>query len=193
VARIREEGLLSFIIIFSVVAAIVFGGVIIYNRLVRLRNRVRSSWADIDVQLRKRHNLVPRLVDTVKGYAKHESEVFAKTAELRANAIRGSGPSEIAQSENTFVDALRSFMAVAEAYPDLKASHGFLRLQGQFQELEDDIESARRYYNAVVRDYNSAIEVFPGVIVASICRFKAAEFFEIESPQERIASKPDFN
>lgn len=181
------------IIILAVIAIIVFSAIVIYNRLVRLRNTVRSSWSDIDVQLKKRFNLVPGLVETVKAYAKHEKGVFEKVTEARVRAMQSGSPGEMARSENAFRDTLKSLFAVAEAYPELKANENFLRLQGQFQELEESIESARRYYNAVVRDYNTSTETFPAVIVASTFGFKPAEFFELESPEERKPIRPDFS
>ena len=181
------------IIILALVVVVALGAIIIYNKLVRLRNTVRSSWSDIDVQLKKRFNLVPSLVETVKIYAKHEKEVFEKVTEARANAMQGGSPEAMAKSENMFRDTLKSLFAVAEAYPELKANENFLQLQGQFQELEESIEAARRYYNAVVRDYNTSTETFPSVILASSFGFKPAEFFEIESPEERKPIKPDFS
>jgi LemA protein len=181
------------IVIFVLVLIIVSVAIVIYNKLVRLRNTVRSSWSDIDVQLKKRFNLVPSLVETVKAYAKHEKGVFEKVTEARARAMQSGSPKDMARSENLFKDTLKSLFAVAEAYPDLKANSNFIQLQSQFQELEESIESARRYYNAVVRDYNTSTETFPSVIVASTFGFKPAEFFEIESPEERKPIKPDFS
>lgn len=181
------------ILVVAVVAVVLLIAVILYNRLVRLRNTVRSSWSDIDVQLKKRFNLVPSLVETVKAYAKHEREVFEKVTEARSKAMQGGSPGEMARSENVFKDTLRSLFALAEAYPQLKANTNFLQLQGQFQELEEGIESARRYYNAVVRDYNTCTETFPSVLIAIPFGFKAAEFFEIELPDERKPIKPDFS
>jgi len=167
--------------------------IVIYNKLVRLRNTVRSSWSDIDVQLKKRFNLVPSLVETVKAYAKHESGVFEKVTEARAIGMQGGKPGELAASSNMLTNTLKSLFAVAESYPGLQANSNFLQLQTQFQELEESIEAARRYYNAVVRDYNTQTETFPSVIVASLFSFKTEEFFEVESGDERKPIKPDFS
>ena len=181
------------IIILSAVIIVIVGTIVIYNKLVRLRNVARSSWSDIDVQLKKRFNLVPSLVETVKAYAKHESGVFEKVTEARAKGMQGGKPGELAESSNMLSSTLKSLFAVAEAYPELKANSNFLRLQGQFQELEESIESARRYYNAVVRDYNTATETFPSVLIASTFGFQQKEFFEIESEEARKPIKPDFS
>lgn len=168
--------------------------VIIYNKLIRLRNTVQSSWSDIDVQLKKRYDLVPNLVETVKGYATHERAVFEKVSEARSMAMQASSPAEKAKAENMFRDTLKSLFAVAEAYPELKANANFLQLQAQLKELEDNIEYARRYYNAVVRDFNILIESFPSNIIASQFRFQKEEFFELEAPEvERKPVKVSFS
>ncbi|MEK6691077.1 MAG: LemA family protein [Nitrospirota bacterium] len=169
-------GTIGFIILF---------GIIIYNRFVRLRFTVRSSWSDIDVLLKKRYNLVPNLVETVKGYASHERAVFENVTEARAKAMQASSPAEKAQAENIFRETLKSLFAVAEAYPDLKASIQFSQLQTQLQQVEDSIEYARRYYNAVVRDYNTMTEAFPSNLIAGQFGFTKEEFFELEAPAER--------
>lgn len=175
--------LLFFLI--GTIGIIILFGIIIYNRFVRLRFTVRSSWSDIDVLLKKRYNLVPNLVETVKGYASHERAVFEKVTEARAKAMQASSPAEKAQAENIFRDALKSLFAVAEAYPDLKASIQFSQLQTQLQQVEDSIEYARRYYNAVVRDYNTMTEAFPSNLIAGQFGFTKEEFFELEAPAER--------
>ena len=168
--------------------------VIIYNKLIRLRNTVQSSWSDIDVQLKKRYDLVPNLVETVKGYAAHERAVFEKVSEARSMAMHASSPAEKAKAENMFRDTLKSLFAVAEAYPELKANANFMQLQAQLKELEDNIEYARRYYNAVVRDFNILIESFPSNIIASQFRFQKEEFFELEAPEvERKPVKVSFS
>ncbi|MCL4476020.1 MAG: LemA family protein [Nitrospirae bacterium] len=168
--------------------------VIIYNKLIRLRNTVQSSWSDIDVQLKKRYDLVPNLVETVKGYATHERSVFEKVSEARSMAMQASSPAEKAKAENMFRDTLKSLFAVAEAYPELKANANFMQLQAQLKELEDNIEYARRYYNAVVRDFNILIESFPSNIIASQFRFQKEEFFELEAPEvERKPVKVSFS
>lgn len=168
--------------------------ILIYNNLVKLKNTVKASWADIDVQLKKRYDLVPNLVETVKGYASHEKSLFEKVTEARSMAMRASSPVEKAKAENTLSDTLKSLFAVAEAYPELKANANFMQLQLQLKELEDNIEYARRYYNAVVRDYNIMIESFPSNIIASWFGFKQEEFFELETPEvERKPVKVSFS
>jgi LemA protein len=160
----------------------------LYNKLVRMRNTVRSAWSDIDVQLKKRYDLVPNLVEAVKGYAGHEQSLFAKVTEARAQAIKATGPTETTKAENLLRDSLKSLFAVAEAYPDLKANQNFLQLQTQLKEIEDNIEAARRYYNAVVRDFNTSIEQFPSNLIASQFKFEKNDFFELESPD--VERKP---
>jgi len=169
-------------IIAAVVALVTLAGISLHNKLVRLRNTVRSAWSDIDVQLKKRFDLVPNLVETVKGYAAHEQSLFAKVTEARAQAIRATGPAETAQAENMLRDSLKSLLAVAEAYPELKANQNFLQMQSQLTEIEDTIEAARRYYNAVVRDFNTSIEQFPSNLIASQFRFEKNDFFKLENP-----------
>jgi LemA protein len=174
-------------------ALLILAAIIIYNKLVRLKNTVKSSWSDIDAHLKKRYDLVPNLVETVKGYAKHEKTVFEKVTEMRTMAMQATNPGEKAKAENMMKDALKSLFAVAEAYPDLKANANFMQLQSQLKEIEDNIEYARRYYNAVVRDYNTLIESFPSNIIAGQFKFEQAEFFELESPiEERKPVKVSF-
>lgn len=181
-------------ILSGVVVLVVLFAIVIYNKLVRLRNTVKSSWSDIDVQLKKRYDLVPNLVETVKGYASHERAVFEKVTEARSAAMNAASPGEKARAENMFRETLKSLFAVAEAYPELKANANFMELQTQLKGLEDNIEYARRYYNAVVRDFNVLIESFPSNIVASQFRFEQAEFFELEAPEaERKPVKVSFS
>ncbi|HHT9120328.1 MAG TPA: LemA family protein [Candidatus Hypogeohydataceae bacterium YC41] len=181
-------------IFFAVIVFAFLGiGIYLYNRLVSFRNTVKSSWSDIDVQLKKRYDLVPNLVETVKGYAAHEKSVFEKVTEARSMAMQASSPGKKAQAENMFREALKTLFAVAEAYPELKANANFMQLQSQLKELEDNIEYARRYYNAVVRDYNITIESVPSNIIASMFRFERAEFFGLEAPEvERKPVKVSF-
>lgn len=168
----------------AALAAIVIGYAIsIYNKLIRLRNTSQSGWSDIDVQLKKRYDLVPNLVETVKGYAAHERTLLEKLTAARSAGLQASGPAETAKAENLFRDTLKTLFAVAEAYPDLKANQSFLQLQVQLKELEDGIESARRYYNAVVRDFNTAVEQFPSNLIAARFKFEQREFFELERPE----------
>ncbi|MFZ5979503.1 MAG: LemA family protein [Candidatus Zixiibacteriota bacterium] len=183
---------MPYLIILVVIIVIGIFIASIYNKLVRLRNGVKSAWSDIDVYLKKRYNLIPGLVETVKGYASHEKEVFEKVSEARSRAMQAVSPNDAARSDNMLKDTLKSLFAVAEAYPELKANQNFLEFQKQFQEIEDSIESARRYYNAVVRDFNILIESFPSNIIASMFNFKQEEFFELENEEERKPIRPDF-
>jgi LemA protein len=184
---------MTFIIVLVVIAIPVLLVIASYNRLVRLKNTVKSSWSDIDVQCKKRYDLVPNLVETVKGYASHERGVFEKVTEARSLAMKASTPGEMAKAENLLRDTLKSLFAVAEAYPELKANANFLQLQSQLQELENNIEYARRYYNAVVRDYNIMVESFPSNLIASGFGFKKEELFQLEAPgEERKAPKVRF-
>ena len=183
----------ALLIILGLAVAAAFAGIVLYNRLVRLRNTVRSSWADIDVLLRKRYNLVDNLVETVKGYAGHEKSTLQNVTEARSHAMQASSPGEKAGAENIFTDALKSLFALSEAYPELKANANFLELQRQLVEIEDSIEYARRYYNAVVRDYNTLTEAFPSSVIASWFRFAESEFFELAAPEERKPVKVSFS
>ena len=182
-----------FIIFLGVVAIVIIAMITMYNRLVRLRATADSSWSDIDVQLKKRYNLVPSLVETVKGYAAHEKTVFQNVTEARSKAMQATSPGEQAEAENMLRGALKSLFAVAEAYPDLKASTNFMQLQQQLAELENSIEAARRYYNAVARDLNTMIQSFPSNMIASMFGFSLREYFQIESEEERKPIRPDFS
>jgi LemA protein len=157
----------------------------LYNRLIRLRNLVRSSWSDIDVLLKKRHDLVGNLVETVKGYAAYEKAVLVGVTEARAMAMAAGGPDERGRKETALGETLKSLFAVAERYPDLKANESFLALQKQLAEIENGIEYARRYYNAVVRDYTTGTETFPSNLVAARFGFGREEYFRLESTTER--------
>jgi LemA protein len=153
----------------------------IYNSLVRLRQHLKDSWAGIETELRRRYDLIPNLVETVKGYAAHEKQVFETVTEARTRAVSSSGsPSSQAADENVLVQGLRSLLAVSEGYPDLKASENFLELQKELTNTEDRIQAARRFYNGNVRDLNTRIEVFPSNIIANLFSFNQAEYFEIE-------------
>lgn len=151
-----------------------------YNSLVTLKVRVDEAWSDITVQLKRRLDLIPNLVNSVKGYAAHESGVFEKVTEARANALSAQGVKETAAAENQFEGALKSLFAVAEAYPDLKANQNFIQLQDELVDTEDKIQAARRFYNSGVRDFNTKIQVFPNNIFAGMLGFHAREFFEVE-------------
>jgi LemA protein len=182
------------IVLLGVCLLVLLAGIAIYNRLVRLRTTVKSSWSDIDVNLKKRYDLVPNLVETVKGYAAHERGVFENVTKARSMAMSASTPADKAKTENMFGETLKSLFAVAEAYPDLKANANFQQLQSQLKALEDNIEYARRYYNAVVRDYNIMTETFPSNIIAGQFRFEKDEFFELEEPgAERKPVKVSFS
>jgi LemA protein len=182
------------IVISGIVLLALLAGIAIYNRLVRLRTNVKSSWADIDVQMKKRYDLVPNLVETVKGYAAHERSVFENVSAARSNAMGAATPQGKAKAENMLADTLKSLFAVAEAYPELKANASFQQLQSELTDLENNIESARRYYNAVVRDYNISTETFPSNIIANQFRFGKEEFFELDEPEaERKPVKVSFS
>jgi len=171
-------------IIIPVVVVIVF--VAIYNRLVKMREQVDAAWADIDVQLKRRHDLVPNLVETVKGYAGHEQETLEKVTRARAAALSAQGPASQADAENMLTGALKSLFALSEDYPDLQASESFRDLQSSLRDLETHIQQARRYYNAVVRDYNTRIAQVPHNIMAQAFRFTKREFFEIDEEERDV-------
>lgn len=158
-----------------------------YNGLIRLRNRTDEAWSDIDVQLKRRYDLIPNLVETVKGYATHEKEVFERVTQARAQAMGAQTPAAHAQAENMLTGALKSLFAVAENYPELRASENFAKLQDELSDTENKIQASRRFYNGNVRDFNTALQVFPTNIVANMLGFKSREFFEIEEPKEREA------
>src|SRR3989344_4425599 len=176
-------------VILGVVAAAVLWLIVVYNGLIRAKFRVQEAWSDIEVQLKRRYDLIPNLIKTVKGYASHEREVFEKVTETRANAISAKGVEDQQKAENMLTGALKSLFAVAENYPDLKASTNFLELQRELIDTEDKIEAARRFYNANVRDLNIKIESFPSNIVASIFSYKQMELFEMEESQAEKAKE----
>ncbi|MEX0931792.1 MAG: LemA family protein [Candidatus Paceibacterota bacterium] len=175
-------------ILYVVIAVVVVAGLWVmlsYNKLIRMVNRAKEAWSDIDVQLKRRYDLIPNLVNTVKGYATHESQVFENVTKARAQAISAGTVAEQGQAENMLSDALKSLFAVSEAYPDLKANTNFLELQRELSDTENKIQSARRFYNTNVRDLNTAVQVFPANIIANMFGFKEMEFFEIEEAVER--------
>ena len=173
------------IIILVVVVAVVLWLIAAYNSLVKLRLRTKEAWSDIDVQLKRRYDLIPNLVETVKGYATHERELFERVTQARAAAISAKGLKEKAQAENMLSDTLKSLFAVAEAYPDLKASVNFLELQRELSDTENKIQAARRFYNTNVRDLNIKIESFPVNTIAGMFGFKQMEMFETANEAER--------
>jgi LemA protein len=167
--------------------------VVSYNRLVKLRVQVDAAWADVDVQLKRRHDLIPNLVETVKGYAAHERTTIEKVTEARARAVTPGGPALRARAEGALTAALRSLWAVAENYPQLRAAENFAELQSEISHVEDQIQFARRYYNAVVRDLNVRIAQFPSNLVAALFSFRSREFFEAgatdrDSPEVRLGA-----
>lgn len=174
-------------IILAVIAVIIFWFVAVYNGLIRLRNQTNEAWSDIDVQLRRRYDLIPNLVETVKGYASHERVVFEKVTEARTRAMGAQTVAEKGQAENVLAGTLKTLFAVAENYPQLRASENFAKLQDELSDTENKIQASRRFYNGNVRDFNIKIQKFPDNIVASTFSFKAREFFEIE---EAAAKEP---
>ncbi len=175
-----------------VLALLVWFAIATYNRLVGLRQRSGEAWSDIEVQLKRRADLVPNLVETVKGYASHERKTFEEVTRWRGAALAAGSPEARAQAENQLTQALRSLFAVAEAYPELKANQNFQQLQSDLAEIEEAVQNARRYYNAVVRDLNTAVESFPSNFVATAFQFKRREFFELERPEERQVPRVSF-
>lgn len=168
-------------VLLGIAAAVVLYVIVTYNALVRLRVQVGEAWSDIEVQMKRRYNLIPNLVETVKGYAKHEAGTLEAVTRARNEAMANQGaPHEQAQSENVLTGALRSLFALAESYPELKANTNFLNLQEQLAEVEDKIQASRRYYNGSVRDNNTKIDQFPSNLVARQFSFEKAEFFELD-------------
>ncbi len=162
--------------------------IVAYNGLVSFRNRVSEAWSDIDVQLKRRYDLIPNLVNTVKGYASHESGVFQKVTEARANAMQAGSTQAKAEAENMLSDTLKSLFAVAEAYPDLKANQNFLELQRELSDTENKIQASRRFYNGTVLELNNKIDMFPSSLIAGAFHFTKSEFFEVaDAEKEPVA------
>jgi LemA protein len=177
-------------IILGILVVIGFLLVGMYNQLVQLRVRTDSAWSDIDVQLKRRHDLIPNLVETVKGYAAHEKGTFENVAKFRSMAMQATTPADKAVAENQLTGALKSLFAVAESYPELKANEEFMQLQASLSQTEDSIQNSRRYYNAVVRDLNTRIQSFPTNILAGTFGFQQRQFFETEAgDREPVAVK----
>jgi LemA protein len=164
----------------------------LYNGLIRLRVQTDNAWSDIDVQLKRRYDLVPNVVETVKGYAGHEKGTLEAVVQARSSAMAAQGPAAKADAENILTGTLRQLFALSESYPQLRAVESFTQLQNTLSQLEDSIQNARRYYNAVVRDLNTKIQVFPSNIIAGMFNFKPREFFEVSAPAEREAPKVSF-
>jgi LemA protein len=179
------------VILIAIIVVIVIFVIGTYNGFIKLRNLCDNAWSDVDVQLKRRYDLIPNLVNTVKGYAKHEKQLFENVTKARAEATAAKTPAEQSKAENMLTGALRQLFAVAENYPELKANTNFLNLQDNLSQIEGDIQNARRYYNAVVRDNNIKVESFPSNIIASIFNFKKREFFETEEG-ERAVPKVEF-
>jgi LemA protein len=173
------------LIVVGVVVVLALIYILIRNSMISSRNRVDESWSGIDVQLKRRHDLVPNLVETVKGYAQHERETFEKVTQARAAAMQASGPAEASQAEGLLNAALTDLRAVAEQYPDLRATENFQQLSRNLSELEDEIQASRRIYNSNVQAYNTKIQIFPNSVVASSGGFTPREFFEITDAAER--------
>jgi LemA protein len=167
--------------IIIIIAVLVVGLIVIYNGLVRSKVRVDEAWSDINVQLKRRYDLIPNLVNTVKGYAKHEKDVFENVSAARSAAMGATGLADKAKAENQLEGTLKSLFAVAEAYPDLKANQGFQQLQSELTDTEDKIQASRRFYNGSVRDYNIKLQVFPTSLLAGIFGFTTRDFFQADN------------
>lgn len=177
-------------VILGVLALLVIFAIYIYNSLVTLNQRVKEAWSDITVQLKRRLDLIPNLVESVKGYAKHEKKVFEEVTKARANVLSAQGPAETGRAENMFESALKSLFAVAEAYPALRATENFQQLQAELVDTEDKIQAARRFYNGAARDLNIKIQQFPNNLFAGILGFKEREFFQLDEAENAEAEKP---
>lgn len=185
--------MIGILIFLAIVVVIVLWGVVLYNSLVTLKNRVDEAWSDIDVQLKRRYDLIPNVLETVKGYAKHEEKVFTQVTEARNLAMSAKDdPKKSSEAELGLSGALKSLFAVAESYPELKANQNFLSLQTELADTEDKIQAARRFYNGNVRDYNIKIELFPNNLLAGIFGYAKRDLFEVENEAERQNVKVSF-
>jgi len=173
-------------IVLGILVIIILWFIGVFNGIISLRNRTQEAWSDIDVQLKRRHDLIPNLIETVKGYAAHEKGVFEKVTQARTEAISAKGPAEASAKENVLTSALKSVFAVAENYPELKASENFQKLQDELTDTEDKIEAARRFYNGNVRDFNIKIQMFPNSLVAGMTGSKAFELFGIAEAEKEV-------
>lgn len=180
------------LILLALVVVVVFYFISIYNAFATLKVRVKEAWSHIDVQLKRRVDLIPNLVETVKGYAKHEKEVFENVTKARAALMGANNPAEASQADNQLTGALKTLFAVAEAYPELKAQEGFTKLQSELSDTEDKIAYSRQFYNSVVRDFNQKLVVFPSNLIAQMFGFSAEPFFEVKSEAEREPVKVSF-
>lgn len=181
------------LVVLAAIALVAFAVIGIYNSLVTLKNKVDEGWADIDTQLKRRYDLIPNMVETVKGYAKHEKGTFEAVTKARNMAMNATTPEQKAQAENMLSGTLKSLFALAENYPELKADQNFLNLQNTLKEIEEHIQLSRRYYNATVRDFNTKIEIFPNNVIAPMFGFSKREYFEIEREEERENVKVSFS
>lgn len=172
------------LILIIIIAVLALWAVAIYNSLIKLKNRVDEAWSDIDVQLKRRYDLIPNLINTVKGYAAHEKELFEKVTEARTQAMGAQNPADKEKAENMLSGTLKSLFAVAENYPDLKANQNFLELQRELTDTEDKIQASRRFYNGNVRDFNTKIEVFPNNIFAGMLHFVKRDFFQANNEEK---------
>lgn len=179
-------------ILLIVLAVLILFVIATYNGLVTLKNRTEEAWSDIDVQLKRRYDLIPNLVSAVKGYAAHETGVFERVTEARTKAMSATAPAEKGEAENMLTGALKSVFALAEAYPDLKANTNFLELQQELSDTENKIQASRRFYNGNVRDLNTKIESFPSNIIAGMFSFAKREFFELEEEAAKQPVKVEF-
>ncbi|MBL7053698.1 LemA family protein [Patescibacteria group bacterium] len=179
-------------ILIGIIAVIILWIIASYNSLIRWQNRTKESWSDIDVQLKRRYNLIPNLIKTVKAYATHEKEVFEKVTKARTTAMGAQNPTKKASAEKGLSGALKSLFAVSENYPELKASANFKSLQDELVDTENKIQAARRFYNSNVRDFNTKQEIFPTNLIAQIFNFKKSEFFELEEKDARTVPEVNF-
>ncbi len=177
-------------IVLGVIALLVIWVILIYNGLVAMRQRVNQAFADVDVQLKQRHDLVPNLVETVKGYASHERGTLEAVVQARNAAMTAQGPAQMAQAENMLSGALRQLFALAEAYPDLKANQNFMQLQAELSDLENKIAAARRFFNNSVQEYNTGIQSFPAVLLAGSLGFTQKEFFDLGADRATVGQTP---
>ena len=179
---------MTLIVALVIVAIIALAVIVIYNGLVRLNVQAGSAWADIDVQLKRRHDLIPNVVETVKGYAGHERQTLEAVINARNRAVssQGAGPAERGQAEGVLAGALRGLFALAESYPQLRAAENFGQLQSTLAQIEEAVQSARRYYNAVVRDLNTRIQQFPSTLIAGMFGFRTREFFEVPDTEKAV-------
>jgi len=183
---------MSIIVLTAIVLILIFGTILTYNKLVRLRNMVKEGWSGIDVQLKRRAALIPNLVETVKGYVSHERSLLSEITDLRSKSFQAQKIGEKGEIETALSRSLGNLMAVAEGYPDLKANQNFLELQKELTDIEEQIQTARRYYNGTVRNLNIAVESFPSNVVAGIFHFTQAEFFAIDDTNDRQDPKVSF-